>query len=311
MHASTRTSTSSPFGPDMRAAFAMPSAPVLEVRDLRFGPLAVTELRCDADDYGRSEPIPAQDALLVSFQLRSSLDHVIWEDGKQLPVTPLLRGMTSVYDLRRAVTAHSQRPFHSINFAVPLRRLDELGDDRPRQASLIASQRLGFHDPVIEALAKALLPALEHPKSASPLFVDYVLLALRAHVAYRFGDAPPRRPRGGLATWQERRAKAVLEAGLAGTLSIADVARECSLSVAQFARAFKQSTGLAPHQFLTQRRIERARELLQHTELPLADIAMRCGFADQSHFSKVFRRVIGTSPGSFRASVGTIVSPRC
>jgi AraC family transcriptional regulator len=79
-----------------------------------------------------------------------------------------------------------------------------------------------------------------------------------------------------------------------------DIARECELSVAQFARAFKRSTGLPPHRYLTERRIERARLLLMHSDLPLADVAVRCGFADQSHFTKIFRRSMAVSPGSFR-----------
>lgn len=74
------------FGRSMRAAFGMPRAPVLEVRDLRFGPLAVTELRFDAQNFGRSAPVPEQDAVLVSWQLRTNPKHDIWEDGKRLPI---------------------------------------------------------------------------------------------------------------------------------------------------------------------------------------------------------------------------------
>jgi AraC family transcriptional regulator len=104
------------------------------------------------------------------------------------------------------------------------------------------------------------------------------------------------------AAWQERRARELIDARLAENLSLAEVAAACGLSVAQFARAFKRSLGVPPHQFLIERRVERARELLLHTGLPLADVAVRCGFADQSHFTKVFHRKVGTSPGYFRGA---------
>ena len=68
------------------------------------------------------------------------------------------------------------------------------------------------------------------------------------------------------------------------------------------ARAFKRSTGMAPYQYLTVRRIDRARDLLLYTNLPLADVAACAGFADQSHFTKVFRRIADFSPGHFRAA---------
>jgi AraC family transcriptional regulator len=285
----------------VRTAFRVPGAPVLLARDLTYGRVSVTELRCDSDDYGRSGPLPEHDALMVSLQLRTSVDHDIWEQGKRLPKTPVVAGSTSFFDLRRAVTASSMRPFHSLNFVFPLRALDEATDEVLYRFELGRGARQGLEDPVIQALGTSLLPAMERPTTAPRLFVDHVFFALRAHVAARFG-APADRfaESGGLATWQERRAREFIEARLADNVALVDVARECELSVAQFARAFKRSTGLPPHRYLTERRIERARSLLVHTDLPLADVAVRCGFADQSHFTKLFRRSIGVSPGSFR-----------
>jgi AraC family transcriptional regulator len=296
----------SAFAKHMRASFALPSAPVLEARDLSFGPLAVTELRYDAENYGQSAPVPEQDALMVSLQLRDNFEHEVWEDGKRLPWGAVTRGMTSIFDLRGGLTARSQRPFHSLNFAVPLWSLDEVGEERRLTLALRREQRQVVSDPVIHALGISLLPALAHPEQALRLFVDHVLFALRAHLAQRFGGVPERSAaRGGLAAWQERRARELLDARLTENVALAEVAQACGLSLAQFARAFKRSTGRPPHQFLIERRVERARELLRTTGLPLADVATRCGFADQSHFTKVFHRVVGTSPGSFRAAART------
>jgi AraC-like DNA-binding protein len=79
-----------------------------------------------------------------------------------------------------------------------------------------------------------------------------------------------------------------------------DVARECSLSVSHFARSFKATFGMAPHKWLIGHRIECAKELLRQTTTPIADIAIRSGFADQAAFTRTFRQIMGISPGQWR-----------
>jgi AraC family transcriptional regulator len=106
--------------------------------------------------------------------------------------------------------------------------------------------------------------------------------------------------RGGLAPWQERRAKELMSTHLNREISLAFVAGECKLSVSHFARSFKQCTGKPPHRWLLENRVEKAKELLIDAELPLAEIALECGFSDQSHFTRVFSRIAGTSPGTWQ-----------
>jgi AraC-like DNA-binding protein len=106
--------------------------------------------------------------------------------------------------------------------------------------------------------------------------------------------------RGGLAPWQARRAKELMNANLNGKLPLSQLAEQCGLSVRHFARAFRQSTGVPPHRWLLSRRIERAKELLHDPALALAEVALACGFADQSHFTRMFTTVVGLSPGLWR-----------
>jgi transcriptional regulator GlxA family with amidase domain len=87
---------------------------------------------------------------------------------------------------------------------------------------------------------------------------------------------------------------------LSDNLSLNGVAAACKLSASHFARAFKASTGLPPHQWVMATRIEMARGILASSDTPLVEIAGMCGFADQSHFSRVFARIIGASPGAWR-----------
>ena len=83
------------------------------------------------------------------------------------------------------------------------------------------------------------------------------------------------------------------------------LANECGLSVRHFARAFRQSTGYSPHRWLLKHRVYHARELLSNRALSLPDVAFSCGFADQSHFTRVFSAMIGVSPGAWRRANGT------
>jgi transcriptional regulator GlxA family with amidase domain len=83
-------------------------------------------------------------------------------------------------------------------------------------------------------------------------------------------------------------------------LSVVAIAKACKLSTSHFTRAFKASTGVPPHRWLLEMRVESARQLLVQSKTPLAEIAYRCGFADQSHMSRIFGRIMGISPGAWR-----------
>jgi AraC-like DNA-binding protein len=72
------------------------------------------------------------------------------------------------------------------------------------------------------------------------------------------------------------------------------------LSVFHFAREFKQSTGVTPHEYLVQRRVKRAQNMLARTDFSLSDVALASGFSDQSHLTRHFRRMLGTTPREFR-----------
>jgi len=106
--------------------------------------------------------------------------------------------------------------------------------------------------------------------------------------------------RGGLAPWQLNRATEILKANLDGQIALFQVARECKLSVSHFVRAFKQTVGEPPYRWLLQQRMDAAKELLLHSGLPMVEIALKCGFADQACFIRGFRKLLGTTPGEWR-----------
>jgi AraC family transcriptional regulator len=131
------------------------------------------------------------------------------------------------------------------------------------------------------------------------------MLAVGAHIASTYGGMKSEQPtvRGGLAPWQEKRAIEILDANLDGEVAPDALAQECGLSASHFSRAFRKSMGVAPHQWLLRRRVEKARQALRDTDASLVDIALACGFADQSHFTRVFARLSGVSPGAWRREI--------
>jgi AraC family transcriptional regulator len=85
--------------------------------------------------------------------------------------------------------------------------------------------------------------------------------------------------------------------------TVEDLADLVEMSPFHFCRSFKQSTGLAPHQYILHLRIEKAKALLKNKKLGIAEIASRLGFSDQSHFTNIFRRLAGTTPARWRSSL--------
>lgn len=120
--------------------------------------------------------------------------------------------------------------------------------------------------------------------------------ALLSQVSNRTGL----RLKGGLAAHQRRLLVEYIDSHLDAAISLGQLAALCALSEYHFARMFRESFGLPPHQYVLARRLNRARELLRATSQPLGEIALACGFASASHFTNRFRQVLGGTPGEYR-----------
>jgi AraC-like DNA-binding protein len=109
-----------------------------------------------------------------------------------------------------------------------------------------------------------------------------------------------RRTKGGLAPWQVRRLGSYIDENLHAELSIGELASIARLSRSHFSRAFRDSFGNPPHQYIIRRRLHRAKGLLLSTGEPIVKIAAECGLADQAHLTKLFRKIVGESPAHWR-----------
>jgi AraC family transcriptional regulator len=161
--------------------------------------------------------------------------------------------------------------------------------------------RFAFHDSFVGACVKALQAEMESPREYGSLYVDSVTDALALHLLR--SPAPrtvPRRARETLSRRTLGRVCDRIEASVECGVSLQELAREAGASRFHFARAFREATGIPPHRYLTLRRIERAKDLLLHTDLSLVEVALACGFGNQSHFTLRFRGVVGVTPRRFR-----------
>jgi AraC family transcriptional regulator len=292
------------YGEELALNYGAEAAPYTVTRVLRCAELAATELLIDHPPGRIGDLIPRQDAYMVCCQLRDKASFEYWEEGKAYKVPPLRAGDTTIHDLKRDPAAMIDGPLHTMMWFVPRQALNALADEA--NVSHIDELRfdpcVGVDDEIIRQISASMLPALRSPEQVSRLFADHVSLALAAHVAHAYGGMPDRArlAKGGLAPWQERRSKETLVANLAGNIPLAVIAEACGLSASHFSRAFRKSTGLAPHAWLQQARVEHAMTLLCRRGQSLSEIALACGFVDQSHFTRVFVQRVGLTPGSWR-----------
>jgi len=293
-------------GQRLGEALRVENGPAIVTRALRTADMAVTEIRCDKSLPEMSGLIQREDAFFVGLQLRDFPNREYWEDGRLASVCDLRAGETCIYDLKREPRGFLDKPYHTLFFYLPRAALDAIADEAnsPRIRDLSYKPGAGVNDVAISSLGSLLLPALSHPDQANRLFVDHVLLAVGVHIAQTYGGMRPvpRLVRGGLAPWQERRAKEMIAANLDG-VPVKELARECRLSSAHFSRAFRRSVGVAPHNWLIEQRIVLSKKKLRDDRLPLSDVAAECGFTDQSHFTRMFNRIVGVSPGAWRRAL--------
>lgn len=281
------------------------TSPIFRVRSLPKVPIAAMRVTGDLTGCGAETYSPGgEDALVLYTPLIATPVYDTWIGGRYAPSPPVKAGETVLLNMNVEMGSFVDFASDALSIYLPRCALNALADEQgvARIESFHIQSNAPVDDTVIRHLGGALLPVLEHPEDSSRLFADHIAMALLAHAAHTYCGmrTENRIRRGGLAPWQERRAKELLAARLDGEVTLEELARECRLSRAHFARAFKVTTGVPPHRWLLARRIEQARELLLGTALQIGEIAQRSGFADQSHLTRAFRKATGVGPGEWR-----------
>jgi AraC family transcriptional regulator len=273
------------------------------------GDLSVGRYRRDRRGLGISTPNPISAMVMAVVILRPRPEHVGWHDDRLVEVPALGAGALNCLDLREAWTMDLSEPFDSFHAFIPLTAFDEVTSEtkRPRIDGLHCPIGVQHTDETMLNLALALNPVFARPAHATALFTDHVFLAMVAHLAGMYGGLGSRAlrayaaPKGRMLTpLQEHRVTSRLLDDITSDPSLGELAALCGLSRSYFIRAFKQATGMPPHRWLLMQRANRAKALLRGTSMPIADVAVACGFADQSHLTRVFSKAFRISPGAWQ-----------
>jgi AraC family transcriptional regulator len=162
----------------------------------------------------------------------------------------------------------------------------------------------GDGDLLIERLMLEIRDVLENWDPSATAYVDYLVRAIAARLIreHSSSSAPPNTTylRAKMGRGQLAKAIDFMEANLDRSIDLTAIASAAGSSPSHFARQFRTAVGIAPHRYLMQLRTERAKRLLTETAQPVVEIAFSCGFANQEHLTRLFKRFCGATPAAYR-----------
>jgi AraC family transcriptional regulator len=226
-----------------------------------------------------------------------------WADRKKLPFERCPTSSLQIMPAAATPRAYFRESIELLHVYFPHEKLAEMASVAP--GALELKDPLTKVDPEISTTCHKLARELTSDCAMSQLHFDALTTSIGVQLVRRWSNHGLRaKPfQGGLPPARLRRIEEFLMAHLADDIGLDDLAAIADLSAKHFARAFRQSTGAPPHRWLIERRIERGKELLAASDHSLAEIALACGFADQSHFTAAFRKAVGATPGAYRRAL--------
>jgi AraC family transcriptional regulator len=271
----------------------------LVVPTKQLGVSSLHEYRRDYACQVESDPLPQGDGVMAVLRLKETPKFRSWVNGREMTVGESRIGQFRLFDLRHSFRSEVLYAFHSVHLFIPNTAFDRSVGKSPNWNWELNAF---CNDPVLEHVVRAMIPAVRNPQFQDKLFSELVLQATSRHIASEYADlgSVERSSTRSLSKAQEARAKDIMVSRIEGNVSVDEIAAECGVSADHFSRTFKWSTGLPPYRWLTLQRVERAKSLLQGSGESLADIALTCGFSNQSHLTRVFSREVGLSPGKWR-----------
>lgn len=286
-----------------------------------------------ADDGSKAQPLPrvCVDDSSGSLWPDIGVEAVLSPNGSELPPGHLLRhvvvvpleshplrlewlggpsfsgiaeaGTVTVFPALRSYTAQWDRRASSLMLQIAVPFVDAAVVDHC-DSMVNLEPVFSEKDPFVAHAVHALFDLAGDPRGDACTYGQTLGLAVGAHLARRYGARDqPRRPaphQAAITAGELHRIDAFIDARIDTQVSLGDLAALSGMTVFRFARLFKLATGIPPHQYVLRRRIERAKSMLRVAAPTVADVALECGFASQSHFTDAFHRAVGTTPRRFR-----------
>jgi AraC family transcriptional regulator len=221
-------------------------------------------------------------------------------DGTFVPSTNLL-GALAIKPKGPLPAMRTRQPFDVLCCAFDESLVTAVRDELEGPLPLPLDMRFGVHDRAVSEILNLLVAEVESGGSAGALYVDSLALALTVRSLF-LGERRPGRSHGTPTLSRPKlfRIQDLIESRLEADLTLQELAAEIGYSRSHFLRMFRAATGLTPHRYVLQRRIERARRLLREADISIAEVAYSCGFSSQAHLTLAFRKESGLTPAEYR-----------
>lgn len=271
----------------------------------RSGQLPGADLRVYQFHSRHTNVPPLRDVAVIAWQTRAQIALRCGSISSRTYMSPwdfsILRpGHESVWQWNTA--------FQAVVLYLNERRLAQIASDvfDRNIESMHIRESFQVQDPIIRGVVAALAAELRDDPVGSALYSEALVTQLCVHLLRHYVDTRVREPRcpGGLSAAQARQVADYIESNLGADLSLESLSRIAGMSQFHFARLFKVRFGLPPHAYVQQRRVERARDLILHSDMAMKEVVFAAGFYDQSHMTKSFKRTFKSTPTQLRNSTG-------
>ena len=279
------------------------------VAELRADKVCCNAYRCDGK---RVEEIEfPHSAHAIAFFPDGMSGECSWRNGHRSDVLPSLVPNAIIVNAAeeplRIRMARAPAPFRLLLVTISPQAMDAAAADEEWSESLKATQRIGVKDEALRWMLSTVLLEIEFPgrnsKSYGAALLKLLVCQLARNATSPHSGRKIRYSKGGLPAWRLKAILELLEGDPRKSYSLAELANHVHLQTSFFCRAFKQSTGVSPHQYFLLHKIRCAKEMMRDRARSLTEIALECGFCDSSHFSTAFRQKMGTSPSEYRRAL--------
>lgn len=241
----------------------------------------------------------------ISIQLGRPFELEWRLDGGRLHRTQMSRGEVSITPRGTVTQGRWHKAIECLFVSINPTLVERAASELTETGNIQIAGRIGVRDPQIHYIGLALLAELETGCLAGRVYAESLSLALAVHLfkRYSLSGQSIREPAGGLSWRQLQQVTDEINDNLAAGMTLTEMAESLGMSPYYFARLFKQSTGLPPHQYVINCRIEQAKILLAENQLPIVEISYRVGCSSQSNFTALFRKHVGITPKAYREQI--------